>query len=133
MTYQAIQTTLDDAVAAIENLPTFNRENTITKPVAGTPFVRSTFLPARPNQLTVGAFGRDQLIGLHQVDIYYPIGSGATAAKSKADLVVAAFPRTWMTEVEGNQLRVTQSWVEAGREVNNWYVCSAVLSWSLIR
>jgi hypothetical protein len=130
---QEIHTALNTATAAVIGLPAIFHENKISKPVAGTPFTRTTLLPARPNQITMGTTGRDELQGLYQIDFYYPVGSGAHAASAAAGLVVAAFPRTWNTTVSGDVLRVRQSWIEAGREVNGWYAMSVVLAWSCVR
>ena len=101
--------------------------------MSGKPFTRTTLLPARPNQISAGVTGRDELIGLFQVDLYYPIGSGALEAASIADAVIAAFPRGWNTPAGGLTLRVTQSWREAGRVIDQLYTISVMLAWSCIR
>jgi hypothetical protein len=133
MTNQEIHQALDTAVAAITGLPPTTTENVTGKPVANAPFTRTTMIPARPNRLTVGVTGKDELIGLFQVDLYYPVGSGVTASLTAAESVVTAFPRTWQTTVSGDVLRVTSSWIEGGRTINSWYAVAVMLSYSSIR
>jgi hypothetical protein len=133
MNYADVKQQLDTAVGAVSGIPALVLENVINRPTSGTSFTRTTLLPARPNRLTVGVSGRDELFGMYQVDLYYPIGQGSTNALTAADLVVNAFPRTWSVAVNSDVLRVTQSWVEAGREVNGWYAVSVILQWSTTR
>jgi hypothetical protein len=130
--YEQIKQALDGAVSAIEGLPPTYGPNEVNK-AARSPFTRTTLLPSRPNRLSVGVTGVDELIGLYQVDLYYPMGTGSADAIQWADQIVALFPRTWMVNIDGKQLRVTECWLEAGREVNNWYATSVMLSWSAIR
>lgn len=133
MNYTTIQTTLDAVVAAISGIPAITTENNLTKVVAGKPFSRTTLIPARPNVLTVGTSGRDELIGIFQIDLFYPIASGSSAASAMADAVVAAFPRTYDVAAGSSRLRVTQSWREVGRVIEQMYVIPVTLAWSCIR
>ena len=132
MNYEQIRTQLDQAVNAVTGIPAIVGENVTAKATASVPFTRTTLLPARPNQLTMGVTGQDELTGLYQIDLYCPLGSGAYAATLAADLVVAAFPRTWSVTAGTDVLRVVQCWAEAARQVNNWYTLSVMLKWSVV-
>ena len=113
-------------------MPAIQTENEISRAEDRQPFIRTTLLPARPNRLTVGVAGKDELIGLYQVDIFYPAGTGAMSAFIDADTLVTAFPRTWTYTSGTSTLRVTQSWVETRGQISNWYSLAVSLSWSAV-
>lgn len=61
-------------------------------PTDGSAFVMANMLPANPENPTMGdAFHRE--IGLFQVTLSYPLGSGAGKTFAKAEVVRALFPR----------------------------------------
>lgn len=93
MSYQAIHTLLEDAVSEVEGLPLLQRENTKVARLAGKPWSRFTLLPAPARQFSLGVDGYDEIRGIAQVGLFYPINSGVAVVNEMADTVIAAFPR----------------------------------------
>lgn len=129
MTFATIQALLEAQVATVVGLPLYQMENTRISPVAGSPWCRSTFLPARTVQETVGMNGRNRLSGLFQIDLFYPSDKGTATANAMTDLVIAAFPRGLQLTSSGVTVLVETSWREAAYKVEQYYNTPVVLKW----
>lgn len=134
MSIANIHAALDGAITALAgSLPPIVQENKAISVTGTSEFVRTTLIPARPNQLTIGASGVDELIGLYQIDLYYPTASGHVVPSQKADLIVQAFPRNTTFNTASGLLRVKQCWVDGARSLDKWYVVSVTVSWAMIK
>lgn len=73
-------------------------ENTAYTPVVATPYQKTNLLPAAPDNASLGsAYYRE--IGVFQVTLRYPQGTGAGAAELRAEAIIQHFKRgTSMTE-----------------------------------
>lgn len=131
--YAEIQAALDAQLATVTGLPELQRENTRLNRGgrATTPFTRATFLPGQATQLTVGQNGVNRYSGLYQVDLFYPMDTGAATINAMADSVLAAFPRA---TVLGDEFKVhcTIAWREAGRRDEPFYAVPVLVQWTTI-
>jgi len=67
-------------------------ENVGYAPVSGTPYQAAYFLPATPENPTMGdAFYR--MLGIFQVSLFYPLSVGTGAAEARAELIKTTFKR----------------------------------------
>ena len=125
--YQALVTQLK----TVAGLPTLQLENTVVQ--AKGSFMRATLIRSRPEQLTVGASGRDLHGGLFQVDIFVPVNTGTTAANVLADKVIDAFPRGLAFNLDGVQMYVRIAYREtAGRINDQFHQVPVVVEWQAI-
>jgi len=60
------------------------------EPSAGTVFVRPSFLPAETSQASLGANGKDETVGVYQIEVVAPRGSGRPQS---VDAIADAFKR----------------------------------------
>jgi len=60
------------------------------EPSAGTVFVRPSFLPAETSQASLGANGKDETVGVYQIEVVTPRGSGRPQS---VDAIADAFKR----------------------------------------
>lgn len=132
MSYANIQTALNTHIQAIAGLPTLQLENTQNVGVTGVPFSRLTLLPARPTQLTVGVNGKDQLQGLAQLDLFYPLNTGTATGNGMADTVIATFTRGLTLTSAGTKIHIQLVWRETGRRIEQFYQVPVMVQWSSI-
>lgn len=132
--YSEIQSALDARLATVTGLPELQTENKRVNRdgKSKTPFARGTLLPNQATQLTVGKNGVNTYSGLYQVDLFYPIDSGVTAANSMADAVMEKFVRGDTLTVGGITVHITISWREAGRRDEPFYAVPVLVQWSTI-
>lgn len=67
-------------------------ENVPFTPVDGTPYQRAYLMPAQPENPTIGAL-LQRLSGVYQINLFYPTGTGSSAAMTRALAIRARFPR----------------------------------------
>lgn len=67
-------------------------ENVAFTPVAGTPYQRLSLLTNKPDNSTMGQSGYFE-IGIFQITICAPLGTGPAAAEARAQLIRAHFRR----------------------------------------
>jgi len=60
------------------------------EPSAGTVFVRPSFLPAETSQASLGTNGKDETVGIYQIEVVVPRGSGRPQS---VDAIADAFKR----------------------------------------
>jgi len=65
--------------------------HTVLTGPGGNPWARVTVLPARPTVASLGSSGDDEIDGIMQADLFYPLGQGPGAANAKADDIAAVF------------------------------------------
>ena len=65
--------------------------HTVLSGPGGNPWARVTVLPARPTVASLGSSGDDEIDGIMQADLFYPLGQGPGAANAKADDIAAVF------------------------------------------
>lgn len=94
MSFNTIQQALDAKLIAVSGLPSdVQTENTQISVAAGSPWVRSTLLPAENIDVTTGVGGMIQKHGLYQIDLFYPVNAGTITARTMGDTICAAFAR----------------------------------------
>lgn len=85
----AIRAALETRLATVTG-PDYAWENTPYVPVAGTPYVQVTLLPATPANYEIGPAYVEQ--GIFQANGFWPKDAGPAAVSAWAEQVRAAFP-----------------------------------------
>lgn len=102
MSQTLIRKALETRLAAMPALATAYEGVDFT-PVVGTPYQKAFLLPAAPDNSTQGASYYREL-GVFQVTLCYPKGTGANAAQTRAELIKTQFKRA--TTMIESSLRV---------------------------
>lgn len=98
MSQVLIAKAFEDRLDAMTPALSTAKDNTNFTPVVGTPYQETALLPAAPDNSTQGATHFKE-IGLFQVMLCYPKGTGAGDARARAELIKTQFKRgTTMTE-----------------------------------
>ena len=84
----ALQTKLATITPAIATA----YENVEYKPVEGTPYQAVYFMPANPENPTMGD-DYYRLIGIFQINLFYPLRDGTGTAEARAELIRTTFKR----------------------------------------
>lgn len=131
MSVAAIHKLLDTQLQTIPSLPQVLLENLVLNVSQNQPsFVRSTILPANSTVLTLGVNASRQMHGLYQVDVFFPSGTGSTAAQTLADTVVSYFP-IGMRLTDGTFTVIVEiSSVMAAYDLNKYYGVPVQVTWS---
>jgi hypothetical protein len=131
MNYSAIRTLLDAQVDTVTGLPARAYENERYVATTGTPWCRTTLLPAEPTALTVGPNGQNQAKGLFQVDLLYPQSIGTATVNALATLITTALKRGTILTDGTNNVHVDMSWQQTAYTIQQvWYVVPVVIRWS---
>lgn len=132
MSIEKVQAALDARLQALTGLPPIQLENTRYKSVTGQPFTRATLMPAQTSQVSVGVTGRDQLIGLYQIDVVIPSDTGVAPANILADQLVGHFYRGLSLTQSGVTTHIKKTWRGAGYRVEQFYMVPVSVQWYAI-
>jgi len=117
-----ISAALDYQLSIMAGLPPVAWENKTYDPVIGTLYVRPTLLPGETTQATLGAQGEDQNIGIYQVDVFAPAGTGKNAAIVMADTIANHFKRGSDLVYNGRTVRIRNvSRLVGTNNADGWY------------
>lgn len=131
MSVAVIHSLLDQRLNTIPNLPSTLTENSVFDASSNVPsFIRSTILPARSAVISLGASAGKKLQGLYQVDVFYPSGTGSTAAQTLADTVVATFPIGLILTSGTIQVMVEIASAMPAYDISKYYGVPILIQWS---
>ncbi|MGB2063509.1 MAG: phage tail terminator-like protein [Marinomonas gallaica] len=85
------------------------------------PWLRITVLSMEDGVSTLGAGGKDAVIGAMQVDIFTPKGSGDIAAYNIMQEVRGIFARGKVLQHSGQFVRITSAGSRTGTDEQDWY------------
>lgn len=122
MSQLAIRRALETRLAALTPALATAWENQHYTPAQGTPFQAVALLPAQTqNPVFGGDFKRE--VGLLQVLLHYPTGTGAKAANERADSLKAHFPRG-LSLTSGGVIVIIEGTpsIAPARDNGEWYM-----------
>jgi hypothetical protein len=127
-----IQTALDTQLKTIVSLPTLQLENTRLDASSNlAAFVRSTLLPAQSTVISLGIGAKKQMQGLYQVDVFYPLDSNTTAARTLADTIVDTFPIGQRLTIGTTTVIIEVSSVMTAYSISKYYCIPVRIQWSV--
>jgi hypothetical protein len=124
-----IQAALEKRLNAIASPLPGPVENKAYTPVAGTPYQKIAFMPATPEDITMGR-KLTQYQGLFQVSLLYPQGEGRGAAQTRAQAIRAHFkPPMTLTESGVNVQINDTTRIAAGYQDGDRWVVPVTIPW----
>lgn len=104
-------------------------ENEKFDPPSLSPWAKLTVIPSQPSPIEIGAVLTDEIIGIAQIDLFYPSDKGRGAALKKADEIIAIYQRNKTFTYNNAQVRVSSSGLSRQSENNPWYHCIITVAW----
>lgn len=101
--FNDIQAALDTRLESMSGGYSIAWPNIPFEPEAGTVYLRPTFLPAETLQAALSDNGKDITVGIYQVDVFNPAGSGRSAIP---DTIADHFKRGTNLTYNGITLRI---------------------------
>ena len=108
---------------------TFEHENAPVVKPANAKWARVFFLPNQPSVETLGSTGEDMADGIFQIDINYPLTTGATAADTDFETVRGNFKAGSTLTSSGQVVTIMNCGRSQGRLVDQWYRVSITVGW----
>lgn len=122
--------TLNTILLTTSNLPTLQSENKRIDLGSGkTPWCRSTLLPARTTQVSIGSSGIDNINGLYQIDLFYPQNSSYVLIYDMADAIINNFT----IGSKSGGLHVINSYIQKLPGVTNYFNLAVIVEWQAFR
>jgi hypothetical protein len=97
-------------------------ENANYTPADGTAFAQVFFLPEQPKVATLSGIGEDEHIGIFQINLNYPQGSGSGAAADKADAIREYFEAGTKFVTDSQGVLILSSGRASGRNDGGWFI-----------
>lgn len=120
----AIQAALRAVLVGVSGLPAARAwENRDFTPIPGTEYVAEDMIPVSERPIASGTI---EQVGIYQVTVCWPAGSGTKAPLDLSDDIVAAFPPAASI---GAVCRVDRSWRGNGRPDGQWYRVPVSIRW----
>lgn len=85
------------------------------------PWLRVTDLPSQPLQRSLGAAGTDIQVGVLQIDIFVPTGSGDIKSLQIADEIEAIIPSGTTVTYNSKNVRIRSVGLQNGTAESAWY------------
>ena len=102
-------------------------ENINYEPVQGTPYAEIKVMPNDTTKLTQNK--SDVTDGIFRIYLRYPAGSGAVAAKTKAEEIIAYFAPGNSIGYSGQSVLIQSTARKEGIQNDNWYEIIITLSY----
>jgi hypothetical protein len=102
-------------------------ENINYEPVQGTPYAEIKVMPNDTTKLTLS--NSDVTDGIFRIYLRYPTGSGAVAAKTKAEQIIAYFAPGNRIGYSGQSVLIEKTARKEGIQNQNWYEIIITLSY----
>lgn len=107
--YSAIRSALTARLQTLSGLPAVAWENVPFTPVAGHPYLKPTLLPAEPFQAELGTSGQNIHMGIYQISIFCPTGTGIASLNTLRDALCDHFKRGTSLVYSGIETRITKA------------------------
>lgn len=104
-------------------------ENRAYAPAAGTAWAEVFILPNQPSVASLGGGGLDAHDGIMQINLNYPAGDGAAAAKQKATTIRAYFYAGRIVSYGGQDVEIVSCGRGPGRNVDSWFRVPVTVQW----
>jgi len=127
--WSKILRSLETQLSTIASATPIQSPNVSYKPTKGTPYMRSTLLPAATESAAIGLNGTDFYSGLYQVDVFAPRGLGSKTAIDLADEIVQLFVKGTVLVVDSFRIRIQNGTIQAPIEDADWYQIPVIIEY----
>lgn len=93
------------------------------------PWAQLTFLPTTPSQAELGNDGLHRMDGVFQIDLNYPVNTGAGEVGAKYDQIRQAYRQAGTLTYSGQVVTIRSCGRSPGRLVDNAYRVSLTVYW----
>jgi len=107
----------------------YTTENVAYEPTAGTPWAELYIIQNQPSVGSLGPGGYDDTDGFMQINLNYPQGVGAGAAKQKATDIRDYFLAGTRFTYSGQELVIFSCGRGPARNVDSWYQIPITVFW----
>jgi|TARA_R110000822_G_scaffold59380_5_gene148250 hypothetical protein len=128
--FSDISAALDSQLNTLTGSSPVAWENTVYKPIKNTLYLRPTHLPAPTVQAGLGTTGIDEYLGLYQIDVFAPAGTGRGIAEAKADVIANHFKRGTDLLYNGVYVRLGNVSRNAGLIDEDRFVISVTINYT---
>lgn len=104
-------------------------ENSAFNPPTNEPWAAVFFLPNLPNVSSLGEYGFDEIDGVFQIDLNYPLNQGTGAAREKADQFPIVFTPGQRFYFDNQEVLITSCGRSSGRPVDGWWKVVVSVQW----
>lgn len=95
---------------SLPSVPAIARENESFTPPANAPYLRPTLGPGEPSQAELGESGQNRHVGIYQISVFYPAGTGTLAASALVAAIIAHFKRGTVLIYSGQEITITKAY-----------------------
>ena len=126
--YSALKSTLNNSGIGID-IVWPNTSYTVT---TGTPYCEVFFLPSNPDASEIGTRKTENVTGVFQIDIYYPVEQGDGAMLEVVDILKNTFGRGDNIEYGESCVRVLSAYPSGAPSIDDgsWFKQVFDVSWS---
>lgn len=126
--YTAIRAALTARLQTLASLPPVAWENVAYTPTLGTTFLKPSLLPAEPFQAEIGAAGQNMHVGVYQVSIFAPAGTGM-AHQTLRDSICDLFKRGVTLTYGGVTVTCVKAYPGAMLQETDWIQIPIIVVW----
>lgn len=106
-------------------LPTAFENQPFTKPTG--PWAALWYMPADTQPVTASSLGQDEVVGVLQIDLNYPLNTGTMESREMADKIADHFPVGYGLVYNSFVVKPTYVHRGRGREVDGWWKTSITI------
>jgi hypothetical protein len=104
-------------------------ENRDYTPAVGTRWYRATFLPGQSVAAAVGVDAQNRHVGLFQIDIIDPTGSGDMVTQTEAERIIACYKRGTVLTYTGVSLICDRAYRLPANQEEDWFVIPVIVEY----
>jgi hypothetical protein len=126
--YSALRTALNDSGIGID----IAWPNTSYDPTCGTPYCSTFLLPGEPDAAELGTRKTENVLGVFQIDLYFPVERGDGAMLDAVDLLKSTYGRGDSLSYGDSCVRILSAYPSGSPSVyeNAWFKQVFNVSWS---
>ena len=104
-------------------------ENTSYTPIIGEMYLRPTILPASTDQAGISPASLEDHLGVYQIDIIAPLGTGKSQVNEQSDLVAKHFKANQTLSYNGVDVFIKSVSRSAGNRDDAWFIVSVEINY----
>ena len=113
---QTIRTAFMTRLLTLPGVPSIAGENQAFTPPSNAPYLRPTLGPGEPFQAELGPDGQNRHVGIYQISVFCPAGTGTMAASALVAAIIAHFKRGTILVHSGQSISITKAYASAMRQ-----------------
>lgn len=116
----AIRAAFVTKLQAFPSLPSVAWENFAFTPVNGASYLKPALLPGEPSQAEIGVNGINRHVGVYQISVFAPSGSGIAAINTLVDSLCDHFKRGTVVAYTGTNVTISKAYAGPVLQETDW-------------